>query len=713
MKKKLRKGLLFQLSLLLVLCGCGSGEVRDVGADIVLLDPPGAVSDYETAAYRNLYDVEVFSAGVFPAVREYAYDDGQIFSCYGAMPGETVKKGDILQKADFESIDEQIEDMEEKLADMEEEYAEYVEEMQEQIAEAEEDTALCKEVLDEYNDSSSRYFRVEGRYKMAVYQEECLKQQLLQKQQLYELDHAYEEAQLQALKEERSEGILRARESGTVVAAGFYSSGDYVDEKVSVAAVADLEQKIIKSEYVSPTQAAKAEEIYACIDGRKYEVVYQPLETGEYAALTEQGAELYSTFLLLGDTGEVEIGDYAVVVLLYNSRENVVSVSREAIHRDGNGAFVYLYRDGASVYTSVKTGMSDGVYTEIVSGLSAGDKVLVEQTAEYGDRTTQVERSDFSDAFGGRGYLYYPSVTLVSNEVNYGTVYFLERKVNLYQHVEKGDVIATMRVEKEESELVRVQTELMRAEERLADYKLLWEEYEQSRDVENESSDDRKLYESKRKAYEKEVVKRQETIEELQATLEEMQKDFATKEIVAPVSGIITWVCDYRAEDILPKDCNIVSIADEDTCYLVVENAGQMLNFGAQADISYQDMQGDICQTKGMVVTVSNAGVSPDLRSEYALIKVEQVPEGMTEIVAAEDGSFTRRAFSVSAVVREMDNVLLVPKAAVTEQNGHTYVNVVQEDGSVVARSFIAGGSDMEYYWVIDGLEEGMKLCYK
>ena len=67
----------------------------------------------------------------------------------------------------------------------------------------------------------------------------------------------------------------------------------------------------------------------------------------------------------------------------------------------------------------------------------------------------------------------------------------------------------------------------------------------------------------------------------------------------------------------------------------------------------------------------------------------------------------------MSAVVREMDNVLLVPKAAVTEQNGHTYVNVVQEDGSVVARSFIAGGSDMEYYWVIDGLEEGMKLCYK
>ncbi|MGN1147931.1 MAG: hypothetical protein ACI4TB_05880 [Lachnospiraceae bacterium] len=713
MRKILRKGLLFQLSLLLVLCGCGSGDVKDVGADIVLLDPPGAVSDYETAAYRNLYDAEVFSAGVFPAVREYAYDDGQIFSCYGALPGETVQKGDVLQSADFESIDEQIADMEEKLADMEEEYAEYVEEMQEQIAEAEENTALCKEVLDEYNESSSRYFRVEGQYKMAVYQEEGLKQQLLQKQQLYELDYAYEEAQLQSLKEERREGILRAKEDGTVVATGFYSSGDWVEEKVSVAAVADLEQKIIKSEYVSPAQAAKAEEMYACIDGRKYEIVYQPLETGEYAALTEQGAELYSTFLLLGDTGEIETGDYAVVVLLYNSREEVVSVSREAIHRDGNGAFVYLYRDGESVYTSVKTGMSDGVYTEIVSGLSAGDQVLVEQNMEYGDRTTQVERSDFSDAFGGRGYLYYPSVTLVRNEVNYGTVYFLERKVSLYQHVEKGDVIATVRVEKEESELVRVQTELTRAEERLADYKLLWEEYEQSRDVENATSDERKLYESKRKAYEKEVENRQEAIEELRQTLEEMQSDFSTKEIVAQVSGIITWVCDYRAEDILSKDSHIASIADEDTCYILVENTGQMLNIGTQADISYKDAQGDTCQAQGTVATVSNAGVSPDLRADYALIKVEQAPEEMTATVVTEDGSFNRRAFSVAAVVREMDDVLLVPNAAVTERNGHTYVNVVQEDGSVVARSFIAGGSDMEYYWVIDGLEEGMKLCYK
>ena len=65
MRKQLRKGLLIQLSVLLVLSGCtGSGKSVDTGADIVLLEPVGAVGSYETAAYRNIYDaVELAEEG--------------------------------------------------------------------------------------------------------------------------------------------------------------------------------------------------------------------------------------------------------------------------------------------------------------------------------------------------------------------------------------------------------------------------------------------------------------------------------------------------------------------------------------------------------------------------------------------------------------------------------------------------------------------------
>ena len=63
--------------------------------------------------------------------------------------------------------------------------------------------------------------------------------------------------------------------------------------------------------------------------------------------------------------------------------------------------------------------------------------------------------------------------------------------------------------------------------------------------------------------------------------------------------------------------------------------------------------------------------------------------------------------------VQEMRDVLLVPAKAVTKKDGVTYVKVVLDDGTVVNRSFIAGGGDSNYYWVIDGLTEGMKLCWE
>ena len=65
----------------------------------------------------------------------------------------------------------------------------------------------------------------------------------------------------------------------------------------------------------------------------------------------------------------------------------------------------------------------------------------------------------------------------------------------------------------------------------------------------------------------------------------------------------------------------------------------------------------------------------------------------------------------MTATIREMDNVLLVPKKAVTEKNGCTYVNVMDEQGNVTPRSFVAGGYDASNYWVIEGLSEGMIIC--
>ena len=718
MRKQLRKGLLIQLSVLLVLSGCtGSGKSVDTGADIVLLEPVGAVGSYETAAYRNIYDAVTYSGGVYPVVTEYAYDTTQKFAGYDVLPGEEVSAGEILLAADLQAMDESIADMQESLEKKQAAHLEYVEELQEDIEKATEETQYRKEFLDCLSEENqdALYVRIQGNYRMAVYNEEMLRKELEQNTQLFELEYAYESERLAQLIAERERAILRAAQNGTVVAAGFYAQGDTMQENASVIAVADLEEKLLKCDYISPSQIAKAGEVYAVIDGRKYEVLYQKMDSDEYAALTATGEQLYSTFLFVDDTTDVEIGDYAAVVLVMNSREDVVSVSRSAVHKDETGNYVYLYSNGEKVYTPVKTGLSDGTYIEVVSGLSAGDKVMVESKQQYGSRTAELEPGTFSAAFGARGYLYYPKEYYVINEIEYGTVYMQECMVSRYQMVQAGDVLATVRVEGENAQLIKLQTQLARMEERLSDYQLQWAEENQSRDYTNETKAEKEAWADRQKTYDKEVADRMEKMEELRTMIEDMQTDYATCRIVAGQSGIVTWVCDYEKEEVLPKDCKIASIAEMDTVYMMVENKNQALSYGMDVNVSYLDLDDEenTIHTSGTVVNLANPGLSSTLQSDYAIIRITEPVGDLVTTYTDERGEWRRRELKVTATVSEMENVLLVPKDAVTDVNGHLYVNVLQEDGSIVTTSFIAGGNDMFHYWVIDGLEEGMTICYE
>ena len=58
-----------------------------------------------------------------------------------------------------------------------------------------------------------------------------------------------------------------------------------------------------------------------------------------------------------------------------------------------------------------------------------------------------------------------------------------------------------------------------------------------------------------------------------------------------------------------------------------------------------------------------------------------------------------------------MKDVVLVPRDAIKSIQLVPYVRTVGTDGEIAARTFISGGNDREYYWVIDGLSEGEELC--
>lgn len=716
------------LCLMCFLSGCAGESKEAVSKNIELLEPVNTVAEYEKASYRNLYDADIYSASVLPYVEEYAFARDEKFAGYGALPGEGVKNKETLVYSDSESLEKQIESMEERLEAMDEEYTEYVENLAEEWEETKPKLDFNKTIYDnclknkpapyvadenlsqEEQDAAyaqwqylyglweSQTHEWEGKYRKLAHSINMQEKALAQKTALYQLDRAYYVKQLERVKEQRKDGSIIADMKGDVVAISDLAYGNNVSKETPIIAVGDMDTKVLKCNYINSTVISGAKEVYAFIDGKQYEVEYQEISSEKYTELTAAGETVYSTFYLKDEKDEVAIGDFAVIVVVGKRMENVLSVPKEAIHKDETGYYVYVLEGNETVYTYVETGMSDGFYTEIESGLAEGQKVLITTARQYGNNRATVQKGSFNSSFEGSGYMYYPSSRMLQNPIEYGTVYFGELLVSQYQHVEEGDVIATVRVQGNELELERQETKLQRLQERLADY------MEQNAEDTSE-------------AVLENIASRQEAIEDVKELIAEMKEDAATTEIRADRTGVIIWATYHEKEDIIYYNEDLLQIADEETCYVIVENTNQLLNYGNEVNISYEDREGNAKSAYGTVATISAAGVTgafKAINAQYSMILLPtEVIADMAYATPAWGGWWNRNRYTVSAAIREMDNVLVVPKSAVTEIAGNTYVDVVDENGNITTCSFIAGGFDSKNYWVIEGLSEGMNVCLK
>lgn len=696
--------------------GCGRTDVPEEPEVVELLDPVGVTATYETASLRNMYNTQIYPASVCPYVEEYALESGQVFSSYGTYPGEHVSKGGTLIYTDTEWLDIDIENLEKSIADMEEGYQEFLEEANETLATLRWNDEYYSGILErlerqmpsefvivqtedgeeeaenpEYQSWSQEKWRWEATYssnlQSLIEKEEALRQRT----ELYGLDHAYELSRLERFQKERRERNLTSGMAGNVVGLRFYNTGDWIVEDTSIVAVGDPDRKLIRSDFISRTEIRGAKDVYAIIDGRRYEIEYESMDADEYARLESRDGTVYTTFYFREEVPEVQMGAFCAIVVVADSRENVLSVTNDAVHRDNSGYYVYLEKDGESIYTPVRTGFRDGICIEILSGLNEGDRVRTEKSIQPGENTVVLGKGTVSYDYSTAGYLYYPDTVRLENPVEFGTCYVTEYDLSLYQQVKKGEVIATIRVVPDQVGLERLRTRLSRETERLEDLRKQGEE-------ENEKA----------------IEARLETIAELEEQIRDMEADFATTEIRSPIDGVIINAMWYETEELIRPGDLVCIIAEQSRSYVVVEDASHQLNYGNELEVSYSTPGGERRTVTGMVSMVNQRSLSGALRGDAMLLTVpaEAIPDMAYNSMFA-GGFWNRRTFEVAGQVRSMGNVVLVPKGAVTVSGGCTYVNVVQEDGSVVNQSFVAGGSDNSYYWVVDGLTEGMVLCLR
>lgn len=693
------------------LAGCGTDSDDGSHDNITLDEPVGVTADYDFATRRDMYEVEIYPTSVNPVVTEYSFAEGQTFASYGITPGGKVNPGDVLVYSETKSLDEQIETMKEQLEDSESEHAISVDFLKKDIQDAKDNEFKAfepfAEVLKYQPDENSDAYAFwaqgalmpEGNYKRAVANRERLEENLRQSEELYNLEHEYKLGNLERIQKKKLQATISSDVVGEVVACNLYSDGDYIEKENSVVAVGDMTRRVLKTEYISKGNISKALDVYAIIDGKRYELEYVVMEPEEYKQKNEAGENVNTTFNLVDPAGEVQIGTYAVVIMEKDKRSDVLCVPNDAVKKEADGYYVYLYDGTETNYVPVVTGMKDGMYTEILSGLNEGDMVLSSLAAKKGNKTEQVKRGEYSVESKYDGYLFYPFSEIIKNPVKYGEAYLKEVLVTSNQMVEKDQVLATLEVFPDQIEIDRLNRQIMRLQSRLEKMK------QEKAEKDGKNIKDRGL--------ERSIADNEKTTAKCLKELKKISQYSGIVEIKAPYPGIVYPNDSIKPGGLLTQDTGIVEIADVTRNYIIVKDDKNQLNYGNEAEIVVTSSNG-ASTINGRVVSVNAMSLSRDLTNEYALIAVDQ--ESMASLAGStmvEGGRWDRNSFKVTVNVRSEKDVLIVPKMAVTLKDKSTYVTVVKEDGSVENVSFIPGGSDANYYWIVDGLTEGMTVCWE
>ena len=695
------------------LAGCGSTTETSTGTEeITLQEPVGISANYDVAQYRDLYDYEIFSSVVGPYVTEYAFEKDHVFKEYAIAPGTTVEAGDALVYSETRDIDKQVEEIDEEIEDLKTDHQTDVDAMQKDIKDAKDAEFKVAEGVasfyewepDESNQAAhdgwaKMILQPQIAYKRAIQSRERLEQSLKEMNEMFDLDLAYKEDTKRRLQDKVTDATIQAKEKGTVVACSLLWGGESIAKEVPIIALGDTETKVIRTTYITKNVMAKAEDYYAFINGKRYEVIYQPMETEEYNRLTQDDQTVYSSFFLQDPNNEVSMGDAATLVLIKESRSDVVSIPYDAVKTEKDTSYCYVYDGENSIYTELQLGLKVGAYVEVLSGIKPGDKVLsAEGTAQKKNRVV-LEKGTFEKQFDATGFLYYPFSWWLENPVDTGKAYIKDILVAESQQVSAGETLMTLEVVSDDIEIERCKKRIERLEERLV--KL------QAKKAEN---DGKKIID---RQVEKNITANMAETNRVKRTLEKLSKYSGTVEIKAPKDGIISGISDHKSGDLIGEGTKLIQFADSSVRAIVVKDENAQLAYGNQATVEYVDKTGTRQSIPSEVITVDNTALSKDLVKDWMLISLPEESQQLFDGSREEKGKWARDSFTVIAPVKRVEDVVLVPKQAVSIVKGSYYVNVVNEDGTVTKTGFISGGSDNNYHWAICGLDEGMEICWE
>ena len=678
--------------------GCGEQE-KDIPT---LMEPVGVEIDTEEVKRGDLEDLSWYAGTVVPHVESLCFTEDGVMETVYVQVGEFVTKGQVLAKVSQESLEEEIKNLEQQIQDMVKKGEYNDRQTQAQIKAEDLELELMFEKGEAYQwkhgitllDYNIRYF-----------ENEVKKLSFEQSKELRDFELAHMRRQLKQLKAQVGNQKILAPFDGQVVFVADYSKGNRVPGFETVICLADESRLNIVSEFISESDLLSAEEIYCKIGDKEYPLEYIPYTTEEYLKMVLSGKNMETRFQIEAQDGEIASGQYAAVVKVEESKEDVLYIPNHSLYQDGQGKYVYKIEDGERVRSYIHTGLETGIYTEVEEGLAEGDVIYTKEllkTQSANQKTVTLENSEFVREKSGSVQVAYLKTEELAWDTSKDTI--AEILVKRGQEVKAGEVLAVFDVPERKSEMESLKLQLKRKQEDFEKssaekYKAIEEakEYAIYHYMYRELEVANLKIEKQQAQYEQYLYEATKEIDKLKEQIKELEKELKENSLVAPFDGVIDWVAFYNPGD--PTVAGSPLIRMYSTEYIVFEadesSDGLRFNMDVEVEISYRNKK---TTYEGRVISAQ--AILPDDVTQKKLVIQLNDPINPKEI----SGNVLYHAD-----IDVLQDVIVIERSAVSKEDGRDYVYVL-ENGAIQKRFVITGPNSGGKIVVVAGLEEGQIL---
>ena len=701
--------LLISILSISLLSGCGVRANEQTAPE--LLEPIEITLTGKKVVRGNIQDVEAYKGSVKSDSVSYAFSQNTHVEDMTVHVGQYIEKGDLIASVNTQSYEKELVDLKAEI-----DYLATINVIETQLADNQVKNSEID--LNQIQVGSTWY-------------EEAKKQldaQILQKEfDIKEREFVIQnkKTELTSLQQQNGSGDIYASESGYLTYVKDFTIDNptgYVNAGEIVAVMAKEDAYYIGSTMPLVT-AREASFVYAQIGDKQYELTYVPYQDSQLKRASNEDVTLESCFVCEEDISSLA-GCDVTVFAVSNYRENVLSISPDALFTENNTNFVYLLVDGEKVKQEVETGVHTKNAVEIISGINEGDEVYSQSSdipgSKYSLVTVERSKLDITKRYD-TAKLAYPLVTQVVNEVDGARV--KEIRVKNGQEVKKGDIVAVLEAGSGMSTVLDNRADITNLK-RNYEYEMSLDETE----LEKLQKQEQEMVEKEithTASYKKLVLKintlqlemqKETTVYEYETA--RLQRDYAqnVKEnglihITADRDGVIKELASLSEGYSLEKNALICKIIDPDFTCVKLFADGVKMTVGNRVSIVRGIMDGELAGTVVSSIPEVQGGIYPN--GMYIREKSSQSRDAVYIVLDNEDAYEKLGSFGVKVNVWNVENAIVVGNDCIYTQGdsktGKRYV-WVSEDGNLSKRYVTIGYLDGDVAWIVQGLNEGEQI---